>query len=183
LHAHARTKHAQTLPLPHRHTNKIYPLVFTFLTFNLFSTVWIYCSVAQVSCNICSIIYMLIIVYSLWNTLKKIGHAFYMQQFFRQHTTILKPVFHSIRQSKLACAPRAKFRLVENGLKACFPLGGILRAERNFSLSFLISSTREITRQRKLGRINFPRGAEFLRGVENGLQCVIIVLRPDHHHH
>jgi hypothetical protein len=30
------------------------------------------------------------------------------------------------------------------------PLGGILRAERNFSLSFLISSTREITRQRKI---------------------------------
>ena len=34
--------------------------------------------------------------------------------------------------------------------KAGFPLGGILRAERNFSLSFLISSTREITRQRKI---------------------------------
>ena len=34
--------------------------------------------------------------------------------------------------------------------KACFPLGGILRVERNFSLSFLISSTREITRQRKI---------------------------------
>jgi hypothetical protein len=30
-----------------------------------------------------------------------------------------------------------------------FPLGGILRAERNFSLSFLNSSTQEITRQRK----------------------------------
>ena len=35
-------------------------------------------------------------------------------------------------------------------IKAGFPLGGILRAERNFSLSFLISSTREITRQRKI---------------------------------
>jgi hypothetical protein len=40
--------------------------------------------------------------------------------------------------------------------KGCFPLGGIFRAERNFSLSlpspwpFLISSTREITRQRKI---------------------------------
>ena len=33
--------------------------------------------------------------------------------------------------------------------KGRFPLGGILRAERNFSLSFLNSSTREITRQRK----------------------------------
>jgi hypothetical protein len=33
---------------------------------------------------------------------------------------------------------------------AGFPLGGILRAERNLSLSFLISSTREITRQRKI---------------------------------
>ena len=32
-------------------------------------------------------------------------------------------------------APRAKFRLVESRLKGCFPLGGILRAERNFSLS------------------------------------------------
>jgi hypothetical protein len=34
--------------------------------------------------------------------------------------------------------------------KAGFPLGGILRAERNLSLSFLISSTREITRPRKI---------------------------------
>jgi hypothetical protein len=34
--------------------------------------------------------------------------------------------------------------------KAGFPLGGILRAQRKFSLSFLISSTREITRQRKI---------------------------------
>ena len=34
--------------------------------------------------------------------------------------------------------------------KAGFPLGRILRAERNFSLSFLISSTREITGQRKI---------------------------------
>jgi hypothetical protein len=42
-----------------------------------------------------------------------------------------------------ACTP------IDNASKACFPLGGILRAERNFSLSFLISSTREITRQRK----------------------------------
>jgi hypothetical protein len=34
--------------------------------------------------------------------------------------------------------------------KAGFPLGAILRAQRKFSLSFLIiSSTREITRQRK----------------------------------
>jgi hypothetical protein len=31
-----------------------------------------------------------------------------------------------------------------------FSLGGILRAERNLSLSFLISSTREIARQRKI---------------------------------
>jgi hypothetical protein len=30
-----------------------------------------------------------------------------------------------------------------------FPLGGILRTEQNFSLPFLISSTQEITRQRK----------------------------------
>jgi hypothetical protein len=37
-------------------------------------------------------------------------------------------------------------------LKGRFPLGGTFRAERNFSLtlSFLISSTREITRQRKI---------------------------------
>jgi hypothetical protein len=34
--------------------------------------------------------------------------------------------------------------------KAGFPLGGILRVERNLSLSFLISSTQEITRQRKI---------------------------------
>jgi hypothetical protein len=34
--------------------------------------------------------------------------------------------------------------------KGRFPLGGILRAERNFSLSFLISSTREITIQREI---------------------------------
>jgi hypothetical protein len=38
---------------------------------------------------------------------------------------------------------------------ARFPVSGILRAERNFSLSFLISSTREITRQREI-----PHGAE-----------------------
>jgi hypothetical protein len=44
----------------------------------------------------------------------------------------------------------AKSRPVCMDLKAGFPLGGILRAERNFSLSFLISSTREITRQRKI---------------------------------
>jgi hypothetical protein len=37
-----------------------------------------------------------------------------------------------------------------NGLKACFPLGEIFRAEQNFSLPFLISSTREITRQREI---------------------------------
>ena len=40
--------------------------------------------------------------------------------------------------------------LIYNIFKAGFPLGGILRAERNFSLSFLISSTREITRQFRL---------------------------------
>jgi hypothetical protein len=34
--------------------------------------------------------------------------------------------------------------------KAGFPLGGILRAEWTFSFSFLISSIREITRQRKI---------------------------------
>jgi hypothetical protein len=39
---------------------------------------------------------------------------------------------------------------LDNWYKAGFPLGGILRAERNLSLSFLISSTREITRQRKI---------------------------------
>jgi hypothetical protein len=37
-----------------------------------------------------------------------------------------------------------------NSHKADFPLGGILRAERNFCLSFLIGSIREITRQRKI---------------------------------
>ena len=47
--------------------------------------------------------------------------------------------------------------------KDSFPLGGILHAERNFSLSFLISSTREITKQRKI-----PLRAQF-RLVENRL--------------
>ena len=37
-----------------------------------------------------------------------------------------------------------------NLLKGRFPLGGIFHAERNFSLSFLIRPTREITRQRKI---------------------------------
>jgi hypothetical protein len=41
--------------------------------------------------------------------------------------------------------------------KASFPLGAILRAERNFYLSFLTSSTREITRQRQ----GFPLGEIF----------------------
>jgi hypothetical protein len=39
--------------------------------------------------------------------------------------------------------------LISSACKAGFPLGAIFRAERKFSLSFLISSTREITRQRK----------------------------------
>jgi hypothetical protein len=39
---------------------------------------------------------------------------------------------------------------VASKAKGCFPLGGIFRAERNFFLSFLISPTREITRQRKI---------------------------------
>jgi hypothetical protein len=34
--------------------------------------------------------------------------------------------------------------------KGRFPLAGIFHAERNFSLSFLISSTQEITRQREI---------------------------------
>jgi hypothetical protein len=34
----------------------------------------------------------------------------------------------------------------KKGLRLFTPLGGIFRAEQNFSLSFLISSTREITR-------------------------------------
>jgi hypothetical protein len=40
--------------------------------------------------------------------------------------------------------------LLEYKRKGRFPLGGIFRAERNFSLSFLISSTQELTRQRKI---------------------------------
>jgi hypothetical protein len=42
------------------------------------------------------------------------------------------------RMQRENSAPRAKFRLMENGLfneTGHFPLGGILRAERNFSLS------------------------------------------------
>jgi hypothetical protein len=36
--------------------------------------------------------------------------------------------------------------IIKKGLRLFTPLGGIFRAEQNFSLSFLISSTREITR-------------------------------------
>ena len=48
------------------------------------------------------------------------------------------------------CAVKVRNAKLRNYLKGRFPLGGILRAERNFSLSFLISSTREITGQRKI---------------------------------
>jgi hypothetical protein len=47
-------------------------------------------------------------------------------------------------------------------VKGHFPLGGIFRVERNFSLSFLIISTREITRQKKipLSAQNAPSGKQ-----------------------
>jgi hypothetical protein len=52
------------------------------------------------------------------------------------------------------CRPRFSqghiFAPLDVFCKGRFPLGGILRSKRNFSLSFLISSTREITRQRKI---------------------------------
>ena len=48
--------------------------------------------------------------------------------------------------------------------KGRFPLGGIFRSERNLSLSFLISSTREITRQRKI-----PLRAEYSAYWKTGL--------------
>jgi hypothetical protein len=57
------------------------------------------------------------------------------------------------RKESAASPPRDQRHIcsVHNLLnKAGFPLGEILRAERNFTLSFLISSTREITRQRKI---------------------------------
>ena len=42
------------------------------LIFNLFSTVWTYCSVAQVSCNICNAwLYVNYALYNLWNYIKK----------------------------------------------------------------------------------------------------------------
>jgi hypothetical protein len=48
-------------------------------------------------------------------------------------------------------ASRKEIRKWKTGFKPVFhELGGILRAERNFSLSFLISSTREITRQKEI---------------------------------
>ena len=56
-----------------------------------------------------------------------------------------------------------------------FPLGGILRAERNFSLSFLNSSTQEITRQRK-----FPLRAQSSAYLALGLRvhaCMQMLLQ------
>jgi hypothetical protein len=47
-------------------------------------------------------------------------------------------------------ADKGKRTLRAEKFASGFPLSGILRAERMFSLSFLISSTREITRQRKI---------------------------------
>jgi hypothetical protein len=56
------------------------------------------------------------------------------------------------RMQRENSAPRAKFRLMENGLfkeTGHFPLGGILRAERNFSLSCDFSGG-DKKRQRKM---------------------------------
>ena len=48
-----------------------------------------------------------------------------------------------------------------DNVKGRFPLGGIFRAERNFSLSFLISSTRENKENKEKFRL-----------MENGLYVV-----------
>ena len=57
-------------------------------------------------------------------------------------------------------------RLNHTLIKVGFPLAGILHAERNFSLSFLISSTREITRQREI-----PLRAQISAHWKTGLTC------------
>jgi hypothetical protein len=64
--------------------------------------------------------------------------------------------------------PRNILHRMEIRLKGHFPLGGIFCAERNFSLSFLISSTREITRQRKI-----PLRAHYMESFQPGLSFIL----------